>query len=292
MNTKKVTARIVTTAFIALVIALAGTPLSTYAIEGEKTCCCCKTQTTTIVSGTTTEAVGFGNAVAIAPAGAWTAVIASSTTWIWKAGATAPNETVPFEKSFTVTGTVLSATLDIAADNSYKVFIDSVEVAADPSATNFTLATQDFYDLTAVVTPGVHTLRIEVTNNGTFSELNPAGLLYKFKVVTCFTPPLDIDVHPGGITIVTRNFGTITTATFARSVTGGNIASGSIGGVGGEGGKIESGAGDYNNGGASAGAGGEGGAGGRGGRIVTGDAVSEAHTTNELNTTRVRISSR
>lgn len=274
---------------MALVIVLAGTPLVSYANGEEKPCCCCKTQTLTIISGTTTEVVGNGNAVAVAPVAAWTAVIASSTTWIWQAGPTAPNATVAFEKSFTVVGTVLSATLDIAADNSYKVFIDSVEVAADPSATNFTLATQDSHDLTAVVTPGVHTLRIEVTNNGVFGELNPAGLLYKFKVVTCYSPPIEIDVHPGGITVITRNVGIITTATLARSVTGGNIAKGSVGGGGGVGGEVVSSAGDYNNGGASAGAGGDGGAGGRGGRIVTGDAVSTAHTTNELNTTRVRV---
>lgn len=280
-------------AILLLLAALAGTPLSAYA-SGEKPCCCCKTQTTTIVSGTTTEAVGFGNAVAITPAGAWTAVIASSTTWIWKAGATAPNETVAFEKSFTVVGTVLSATLDIAADNSYKVFIDGIPVAADPAATNFTVATQDFYDLTAQVTPGVHTLRIEVTNNGTFGELNPAGLLYKFRVVTCYSHPPEIDIHPGGITVVTRNIGTITTATLARSVTGGNVASGSVGGAGAAGGDVDTSttlsAGNNNNGGAVAGVGGAGGTGGRGGRIVTGEAVSEAHTTNELNTTRVRIS--
>ena len=88
-----------------------------------------------------------------------------------------------FERNFTVVGAVLSAQLDIATDNSYKVFIDGVEVGADASAINFTLATQDVYNLTAAVTPGTHTLRVEVKNHGTFNaSSNPAGLLYKLVV--------------------------------------------------------------------------------------------------------------
>ena len=147
--------------------------------------------TQTILSDTS-NMIGGGNAIAVIPHAAWTAAIAGSTTWIWQASSTAPNATVAFEKTFTVSGTVLSAQLDIASDNNYQVFIDNVLVAADASATNFTLATQDTYNLTANVTPGTHTLRIEVTNQGTYNtSSNPAGLLYKFVIVTCptTTPP-------------------------------------------------------------------------------------------------------
>lgn len=147
--------------------------------------------TQTFVSDTTNNTVATGGspAVSVTPHPAWTAVIPGSTTWIWETGPTSVDEVVTFERSFTATGTVLSATLDIATDNSYKVFIDGVEVAADASATNFTLATQDTYDLMTDVTPGTHTLRIEVKNHGTYNaSSNPAGLLYKFEIETCPPP--------------------------------------------------------------------------------------------------------
>ena len=118
----------------------------------------------------------------VTPVGAWTASIPGAT-WIWKSAATLPNETVAFEKNFTVVGAVVSALLDIASDNSYKVFIDSVEVAADAAENNFQLATQDVHNLTASVTTGTHILRIEVKNVGTYNtSTNPAGLLYKLVV--------------------------------------------------------------------------------------------------------------
>mgnify|MGYP001578846756 CR=1 FL=1 len=145
--------------------------------------------TQTFVSDTTTTVVGDGNAIAVAVIHpAWTASIPGAT-WIWESGPTGLDEIVGFEKVFTASGAIISANLAIASDNSYKVFIDGIEVAADPTEYNFTLATQDTHNLTANITPGLHTLRIEVKNWGTFSEFfNPAGLRYKFTVVTCPSP--------------------------------------------------------------------------------------------------------
>lgn len=155
-----------------------GTSGSTIAVAGS-----CQEYSSTSISDTSNTVVGDGSAVAIVPHPAWTASIPGSTTWIWKSGATAANETVAFEKSFTVVGAVLSAQLDIASDNSYKVFIDGVEVAADAAENNFQLATQDVHNLTASVTTGTHILRIEVKNVGTYNtSTNPAGLLYKLVV--------------------------------------------------------------------------------------------------------------
>ena len=245
--------------------------------------CHCALHTETIQSDETNTVVGDGTAIAIVPSSAWTASIPGAA-WVWKSGATAPNETVAFEQTFTVIGTVLSAQLQIASDNSYKVFIDNVQVAADASATNFTLATQDVHDLTAVVTPGVHTLRIEVTNNGVFSSLNPAGLLYRLVIESKECPP----APSGGISITICNSGSITNTTTSNSSTGGNTAGGSVGGRGGRGGDIDP-VGNFNNGGASGGNGGNGGNAGPGGLVVTGNAVSIADTLNRLNTTRVRI---
>ncbi len=245
--------------------------------------CGCELLTQTLVSDAT-NTIGGGFAVPVATSSAWTASIPGAT-WIWQASSTVPNAVVAFEKSFTVVGTVLSAQLSIAADNSYKVFIDGVQVAADPSATNFTTATQDVYDLTVNVTPGTHMLRIEVKNNGTFSSLNPAGLLYKFEVKTCLPLPAS------SIQVIICNIGIITNSTISRSSSGGNTAGGSKGGNGSSGGDITASGKSVNNnnGGASGGSGGSGGAGGRGGVIQTGNATSNASTSNTANHTTVRI---
>jgi len=258
------------------------------------------------VSDTTnTIAVGDAPTVAVAVHPAWTASIPGAT-WIWESQPTTLNETVAFEKQFTVSGTVLSAILDVASDNNYRVLIDGVEVALDANTNNFQLATQDTYDLTASTTPGVHTLRIEVTNIGTYDESsNPAGLLYKFVIETeeCPTPPPsacccgssssgNVSII-NGISISVNQSGCITNTTSSSASTGGNSAGGSRGGRGGRGGDVEAnangGSSIGNNGSATAGAGGAGGAGGPGGVIVTGGASSSASTVNLLNRVRIRI---
>ena len=281
--TKTLTTGWIATSLAAFAIGFISMPVFAQTVD-----CGCALRTETIQSDETNTVVGDGNAVAVATSSAWTASIPGAT-WIWKSGATLPNETVGFEQTFTVVGTVLSATLNIASDNSYKVFIDNVQVAADASATNFTLATQDVYNLTAVVTPGVHTLRIEVTNNGVFSSLNPAGLLYRLVIESEDCPP----TVWSGITITICNSGTITNLTSASASTGGNTAEGSRGGRGGRGGDVEAEADDSeasgNNGGAQAGDGGNGGNASRGGIVITGTAISTANTLNSLNGTEIEL---
>src|SRR3989344_4598471 len=229
----------------------------------------CIAHTETIVSDTTnTVATGNAPAVAVAVHPGWTASIPGAT-WIWESQPTTLNETVAFEKQFTVVGTVLSATLDIASDNNYRVLIDGVEVALDANANNFQLATQDTHNLTAFVTPGTHTLRIEVTNIGTYNvSSNPAGLLYKLVVESEECPPplcpcecanehevgetgydkYDKKSYPphNSINITVCNSGSIENSTNSSASTGGNTAGGSYGGAGGHGGSVTANAnGDY-----------------------------------------------
>ena len=274
----------------------------------------CIAHTETIVSDTTnTVATGNAPAVAVAVHPGWTASIPGAT-WIWESQPTTLNETVAFEKQFTVVGTVLSATLDIASDNNYRVLIDGVEVALDANANNFQLATQDTHNLTAFVTPGTHTLRIEVTNIGTYNvSSNPAGLLYKLVVESEECPPplcpcecanehevgeTGYDspyIKKNGISISVKNSGCIINTTASSASTGGNTAGGSYGGAGGHGGSVTANAngGDAkvsgNNGGAEAGNGGNGGNAGQGGVVITGTAISMANTINSLNGTEVDI---
>lgn len=233
-------------------------------------CECTNPVTETSVSDLTTTVVG-GSPAAVAVHPAWTASIPGAT-WIWKSGATAANEVVAFEQNFTVSGTVLSAQLDIATDNSYEVFIDGVPVAGDINSVNFTLATQDPYNLTANVTPGNHTLRIEVKNVGTYNvSTNPAGLLYKFEVKTCPPKCCGGDVH-----VDIKNKNTTVINNVSTSASTGNNAS--------QGGNAKSKAKTKNGGDANSTANG-----GNGGTVVTGNASAYSGVSNTVNTNIVRV---
>lgn len=249
--------------------------------------CPCTPYSTTTVSDTSDQVPGDGNAVAVVPHAAWTAVIPGSTTWIWKSGPTAVDEIVAFEKSFTVSGaTVLSAVLDIATDNSYAVFVDGTPVASDAADNNFQLATQDSHNLTASVTTGTHTLRIEVKNVGAYDAgSNPAGLLYKLVVEseTCPTP----DCCAGDVDVSVKNKDTTVINIIGTSAnTGWNTAdggsattkvkkSGNVKGVG--------------NDGNTTGAGGNSSSGGTGGTVTTGNATAKSKTTSTVNSTTIRV---
>ncbi len=245
-------------------------------------CACTNPITETFVSDTSNTVVGGGNAVALTfihPA--WTASIPGAT-WIWEEDPVNPIlETKSFEKSFTVSGTVLSAQLDIASDNSYKVFIDNVEVAADPAENNFQLATQDIHNLTSVLTPGTHTLRIEVRNHpgSNDPQSNPAGLLYKFEVRTC--PP---KCCGGEVTVTNNNVAVVRNSVNTNAFSGGNNANGGNGSAAGNGGDVTNS--DNNN---IGGKGGRGGNGEAGGVIITGNANAYSGVSNKVNTNIVRI---
>lgn len=233
----------------------------------------CTPHTIDVVSDTTNTVVGNGNAVAATPHVAWTASIPGAT-WIWESPPTTPNEVVGFEKSFTVVGTVLSAQLDIATDNSYKVFIDNVEVAADANAINFTLAEQDSINLTASIAAGAHTLRIEVKNHGTFNaSSNPAGLLYKLVVNSEDCCPSSPDCCPGDITITNTNNATVVNNVTTVANTGGNSSSG---------GNATNRVRGWNNDNNSS-------SGGDGGTVITGNASAGASVVNKINKNIVRI---
>jgi len=102
-------------------------------------------------------------------------------------------------------------------------------------------------------------------------------------------PPPPSNINSSLIDIRISNAGRISNTTTSDANTGGNSAGGSTGGSGGTGGNVTSGAGDENNGGATAGNGGNGGNGGAGGFVQTGDASAEAGSENALNSTDVDV---
>ncbi|HEY4496501.1 MAG TPA: hypothetical protein VJC04_04095 [Candidatus Paceibacterota bacterium] len=246
----------------------------TTVLASGSSCTDCIDHTIEVVSDTTNTVVGDGNAISVTPHVAWTAVIPGSTTWIWKSSATTPNQVVAFEKSFTIVGTVLSAQLDIATDNSYEVFIDGTSVVADITDNNFQLATQDVHNLTANVTSGTHTLRVEVKNVGTYnSSSNPAGLLYKLVVNSkeCPSSPLCCS---GNVKVrIKNNNTTVTNNVTTVANTGGNVTTGGSARNYVRGGNVDDTTAN----------------GGDAGEINTGNANAWSEITNVVNTNIVRV---
>jgi len=146
----------------------------------------------TVVSDTTNTVTENGGANALAVSfihQAWTASIPGAT-WIWEedgVGNPDNDETFTFVKTFNLTGTVTSAILDIATDNTYSVEINNVATTClDANANNFQFGTQDSCNVTPYLSAGNNTIEITVTNQGFpgGEQVNPAGLLYKLTYST------------------------------------------------------------------------------------------------------------
>jgi len=134
--------------------------------------------------------VGYGtpwNAVEVAKNSAWNTLYDSSNNeipWIWGRETATGFEGYRFEKTFSWTGptTTASVTLDLLADNTYRVKLDGTQICADMSndSSNYTdIQTCDLGNITT----GGHTLTIEVTNEASWWwQNNPAGLTYKLTI--------------------------------------------------------------------------------------------------------------
>ena len=96
-----------------------------------------------------------------------------------------------------------------------------------------------------------------------------------------------LPVLAGNVVVTTENSASVGNLVVAQSSTGGNIAGGSIGGDGGNGGSIVNGGEDVE--GSSTGRGGNGGHSSLGGTVITGDAVTEAVVGNDVNSTNVLV---
>lgn len=120
----------------------------------------------------------------------WTASVDNTdAAWIWSDYlVTEPNvdQTRWFTKTFAIDGNIDTASLKVAADNTYEVHVNNVQVGMDTDAYNFRAGDEDVYDLSTYLVEGVNQLAFKVTNQalGNDPETNPAGLLYSLEVVT------------------------------------------------------------------------------------------------------------
>lgn len=114
----------------------------------------------------------------------WTSL--SGATWIWDTPEVVDpsvEQTDMFTKTFVVDGAVLSAGIDIASDNGYKLEINGILID-DKLAVENNFSAVTHYDLTGIVHSGTNVIEATVKNLalGTDPHANPAGLLYKLTL--------------------------------------------------------------------------------------------------------------
>ncbi len=142
----------------------------------------------------------------------WTANIPGAT-WIWKTFFTSTptqQEVYTFERIFNINSEVESATLVVAADNSYVLYVNGLKIGEDAGEFNYRDEQKDTFDLKNVLQPGINKIEFSVKNWGVAdsdSQTNPAGLLYKLTVVekgencdgSTPTPSVTLNANPSSI---------------------------------------------------------------------------------------------
>lgn len=129
---------------------------------------------------------------------AWNASIPGAT-WIWGDNpvVVSPNdETQTFRSRFGFVGTVTSAILYIASDNSHVATLNTDGAGTSTAEDNFRNSTQKQYTVTSLIDQGNNELNIAVTNKGPVNNPadNPAGVLYKLVIQGEVTTDSDCSV--------------------------------------------------------------------------------------------------
>jgi len=124
------------------------------------------------------------NAIPVTPDSRWSASIPGAT-WVWGTSPVDPllDQNFTFKRTFYWSGTVDTATLQIAADNLYWVYLNGNLIATSPNDQTF--LTAQAIDLAGSgIQEGTNTLEIKAENipNTANPTDNPAGLLYKLSI--------------------------------------------------------------------------------------------------------------
>lgn len=132
--------------------------------------------------------VNGGNAVKCWTHPDWTAQIPGAE-WIWDSYRVLKpdgEEVAEFLNDFVVEGKIISALLEIAADNSVWVKINGKETDCFKAGGSFTVDSQFVCDVTKYVETELNDIEFKVVNlaGGGGEDGNPAGLLYKLSIRT------------------------------------------------------------------------------------------------------------
>lgn len=127
----------------------------------------------------------------------WTANIPGAT-WIWKSfyvEDSTVEDTATINKTFNIPQEISFASLSIAADNTYQVFVNGTKAYENPTEFNYFEENKGLVDIAPFLHTGSNTLSFVVKNLAQASstpQSNPAGLLYALKVTMkgpCGTTP-------------------------------------------------------------------------------------------------------
>ncbi len=136
--------------------------------------------------------------------GNWTAMFGAAS-WIWGDNPVVDptvSETQTFRKQFGFVGTVTSATLEVASDNTHTATLNTGAANAGGSTFNAPVS----YNVATDVAQGNNTLTIGVTNTGvpaSSATSNPAGLKYRLTIQG--TPTTDADCAVPFVTDICPN---------------------------------------------------------------------------------------
>lgn len=134
----------------------------------------------------------------------WTANIPGAT-WIWKSfyvQDSTVEDTATITKTFNVPQEISFASLSIAADNTYQVFVNGTKAYENPTEFNYFEENKGLVDIAPYLHTGSNTLSFIVKNLAQASstpQSNPAGLLYALKITMkgpCGTPPPPTPIAP------------------------------------------------------------------------------------------------
>jgi predicted ribosomally synthesized peptide with SipW-like signal peptide len=147
---------------------------------------------------------GSGNAVNLSfvhPA--WAHNLEPAAHWIWATNPVVAPTIVPRQNTFTRTfnwnGPVISASLDLAADNTYIITLNGNPIGSNGGEFNY--GSTVHFDVTGSIQQGVNTLVVTVGNLGvadTEPASNPAGLIFRLEVhgQQLFSDPIDLPGQP------------------------------------------------------------------------------------------------
>jgi hypothetical protein len=158
----------------------------------------CEVSTQTIISDTSVEYINESNTLTPTVEAYdenifWSFVDLSedNAVWVWPTYNSDPNgETQTLKKEFTLNGdTPLSGTIQFAADNTYRFFVNGSLVQESSLPDNFTSLTE--VDITSYLQAGTNVFTWEITNIGDdFNDptVNPAGLLFVADITSQTCP--------------------------------------------------------------------------------------------------------
>ena len=151
------------------------------------------TPTEVIRTSTVATSIDTGTAVETYQSPLWQPAFTDAK-WIWSSFLVSDpnvNETRTFTETFSLESTVSSSSLQISADDYYRLIVNGTEFASEFGDNNFLPSNVHTYNISSLLKKGNNTVQFEVTNvahnaavHGTAGtpQNNPAGVMYRLVI--------------------------------------------------------------------------------------------------------------